>query len=200
MMKATALLAGLLLLGGCDPAPSEIAKSPDAGRTVPKPGEPYSIILAAQDEEVLLLVSAADGKEAAATIPAGQEGKLMDVDQAQARLAQLTPGPIEGEPEVSIKLPAFSLEVDGEKHAGGEGVKLDGAGDGRVKIKIGSGTSTISIDASEAGENGAKLGIADQAVIRIDGADESALRKFLKEQDRLSEKLRIALLSELGLE
>lgn len=201
MMKATALLAGLLLFGGCDPAPSEIAKSPDAGQTAPKPGEPYSIILAAQDEEVLLLVSAADGHEAAATIPAGQDGKLMDVEQAQARLAQLAPGPIEGEKEISIKLPAFSLEVDGAEHAGAHGGKRDGAGDdGRVQIKIGSGKSTISIDASEAGENGAKLGLADQAIIRIDGADEAALRKFLKEQDKVSEKLRVALLSELGLE
>lgn len=200
MMKATALLAGLLVLGGCDPAPSEIAKGSDTGRAAPKLGEPYSILLAAQDEDVLLLIRSADGHEAAANIPAGAEGKLMDVEQAGLRLAQLAPGPIEGEKDISIKLPAFSLEVEGRERGGAQGVKLDEAGDGRVQIKIGSGTSTISIDASEAGENGAKLGIADQAIIRIDGADEAALRKFLNEQDRLSGKLRVALLSELGLE
>lgn len=193
-MKIAALLAGLLVLGGCEPAVQETAKSTDApGKDAAEAGAPYTISLAAQGGERVLVLGAADGRRAAAIIDGSRDGKLVDVDQAQARFASLLPDEALREPEVLLKLPAFSLQVDGADGAGAQG---DGDAGGRVKIQMSTGKQTISIDAQDGQDAGAK----DQAVIRIDGADEKALRDFLNEQEGISDKLRIALLSELGLE
>lgn len=196
-MKFAALLAGLLVLGGCEPTTPETAHGADTpGPGAKVPGGPFAISLAVRGQEKILVLGGPNGRAAAASLDGAQEGKLMDVKLAQARFAGLLPKEALSDPEVVIKLPAFSLEVDGEDGPGGDGAAERGDAPGRVKVRIGSGGQAISIDA----QDGEQPGSEDNAVIRIDGADEKALRDFLLEQEGISDKLRMALLSELGLE
>lgn len=191
-MKFAALLAGFLVLGGCEPG-NPAAQAADAGDKAAKPGEPYAISVAVDGEDRIIVLGAADGHRAAALINGAQEGALMDVNLAQARFAKLAPALDAGDPEVAIKLPMFSLQVDRDDKAAG--AHSEEGDTGQVKIQIGAGKQTIAIDARD-GARGGK----DQALIRIDGADEQGLRDFLAQQEGVSEKLRVALLSELGLE
>lgn len=194
MMKAAALLVGMLMLSGCEPGTPEGTKGTETGGSAAKTKEGFAISMAVDGDERIIVLGAANGRRAAAVIHGKQEGSLVDVDLAQERFAKLAPRPSDSAPEVAVKVPMFSLEVDSKE--GAAGASGDDGDPGHVKIQIGTGQQSISIDARD-GEAG---GAGDQALIRINGADEKALRDFLTDQEGVSEKLRIALLSELGLE
>ncbi|MBY0563653.1 MAG: hypothetical protein K2P58_05635 [Hyphomonadaceae bacterium] len=183
MMRA-AMFSTLLLLAACEGAD---APAGDEARQAAPPGG-YTMEIRAGEAEQTYLVIAPDGRTVGARSAEGVSA-LMDGERARS-LAASTPPQGEETPDVmSLRLPGFEMSVGGsESGANGE--------NGRVNIAIGGGDGQrIEVRADEGGPGDAD----DRAYVRITGADETAVREFIAEADKLSPSVQAQMLAELGI-
>lgn len=170
-----ALFAGLtmLALAACG-APEMAERAPVEGYTLE--------VRAASDAQVFL-VTAPDGRTAAART-AGGVSSLMDVEAARA--FTVLPAKENTPPEVlAVRLPNFELSIAAEGDAAGE----DGA-----RVMINAGGRQIDINARDDGS-----AEAGRAHVRITGASAEEARDFVADAEELSPEVQAEMLAALGL-
>jgi len=177
-------LCALALFGVTACSPGKIEVGTDNGETVVVNGRGgYSLQLVGSDSRQIYIVTAPDGRSAAAKVE-GEVSSLLGSAEAQnlistnqAALATDAPA---GE-DVNISLPGFSLKVT-ESGPNGES--------GRVKMKA------MGFDLDVDARNTAG---AERAVVRIGGADAKSAREFIEGADGLSAETREEMLRKVGL-
>lgn len=142
----------------------------------------FTMSLVARDGEEILLVRRDDGRSAAVRIADGAS-QALSVEDAQARFAELAPAidTANEQEKVHLAAPGFELKVSGQE--GGD----------NARISLGMNGQTIDIDATDGGPDG------DQALIRVDGADEKAVREFIEDREKLSAEAKAQIYQQLGL-
>ncbi len=157
----------------------------DKGGAAPAGG--YTLEIRATRAQQTYLVTTPDGRTVGARAADGASA-LMTNDRAQALAANPPPRSTEdGQQVMSLRVPGFEMSVAGSDE--------DANGDrGNVQMSIG-GRQNITINADEGGPGDAD----DRAHVRITGADEDAVRKFIADADELSPEVRTQMLAELQL-
>jgi hypothetical protein len=147
----------------------------------------YTLEIRASPSEQTYLVYAPDGAIVGGRAADGASA-LLDSEGVRALASE--PAAADGEtPEVmSLRLPGFSMSVSGAHE--------DAGGNGRVALSIGGDDGrNIVVDASEGGPGEGD----DRAFVRITGADEAAVRRFIVEADELSPSVQARMLAALGM-
>lgn len=177
-------LCALALIGIAACSPGKIEVKTETGEAVVVAGRgDYTLQVVGDDGAQVYLVTAPDGRTAAAKVEGGVSSLLGPADaqnivsSQKAALAETAPT---GE-DVSIRLPGFSLDVS---ENGTDGDR------GRVKMRA------MGIDLDVDADEGAA---GDRAVVRIGGVDEQAVRDFIEGADGLSPETRAEMLKKLGL-
>lgn len=150
-------------------------------------GGGYRLEVRASEGEQTYAVTAPDGRVVAARA-AGGASALLDRDGLRALAAA---APIEtSAPEVmSLRLPGFEMSINARDD--------DASGDsGAVALSIGAEGQRIEVNAYEGGPGDAD----DRAHVLITGADEAAVRDFIRAADTLSPAVQAQMLAELGLD
>lgn len=144
----------------------------------------YLLEVRASESEQFYLVTAPDGRVAAARVAEGQS-LLMDDTRTQALLG----APVEAGDTlpriVSLQIPGFGFSIHGQDSTDGDS----------ARISIHAGGRRIEVDARDGGVEG-----ADRAYVRIAGADAGAARDFIAEAERLSPDVQAQMRQALGLE
>ncbi len=181
MVAALAVLA----LAGC----KDDGKAAENGAHAAAHG--YRMEIRAANNEQIYLVTAPDGRMAAAHAGSGTS-EIMTSAAAQ-RLAAM-PTPETSAPEVmSLRLPGFDMTINADKDENGE---VNSDNNGQVRLSMGAGDGQrIEVNAHEGGPGEAD----DQAHVLITGADEEAVRNFIGEQEELSPQVKSQMLAALGL-
>lgn len=150
-------------------------------------GEGYTLEVRATAGEQTYFVTGPDGRVVGARAAEGASA-LMNSDRARA-LAGDPPPQGDTPPEVmSLRLPGMSMQINAEPD--------DANGDnGRVALQLGSEGRNIVVHADEGGPGEDD----DRAYVRITGADEDAVRDFIRDAEELSPRVKDAMLAELGL-
>lgn len=184
MKRLVMALGALMLVTACT---DQVEARSEAGL--------YTISLSARDgaensEELVFLIRGEDGRAAAALIEGGAS-TVLAVAEAEALLADTADGlnpssaaeadPLKGD-RVRLELPGVSISADSSE---------DGKAD-RARVSVGVGKHRIEVDARD-GDG------AEQALVRIAGADAAAARKFIAEQEELSAEVRRHFYETLGL-
>jgi hypothetical protein len=153
------------------------------------PGEGYTLEVRANAAEQTYMVTGADGRMVAARASDGVSS-LLDANGVQALAA--TPAPTSDAPEVmSMRLPGFEMKI------GAEDGNPDG-GDANVDISIGGADGQrihVNADEGATADDG-----DDRAHVLITGADETAVRDFIRDAEELSPEVKSQMLAALGLE
>lgn len=153
-----------------------------------EPGEGYRLEVRASAAEQTYVITSPEGEMVAARAADGVS-TLMDASAVQALAA--TAVPESDAPEVmSLRVPGFEMSI------GAEDGNPDG-GDANVDISVGgAGGQRIQVNADEgaAGEGD------DRAHVLITGADEAAVRDFIRDAEELSPEVKSQMLAALGLE
>lgn len=184
-MRAIAPAFAVCALAACDGA----VTSPD-GDLAGGPGADeggYTIEIRASDAEQRFLVFGPDGRATGASAAEGASA-LLDAERVRTLAGQAPPqgeAPLE---VLSLRVPGFNLSIGGAEE------NADGA-NGAVAINIGADGQNIQIRADEGGPGDAD----DRAYVRITGADEAAVRRFIAEADEISPSVQAQMLSELGI-
>lgn len=172
------------LVAACDASTTGSAQGDSASAAA---AEGYTMEIRASEATQSYVIVAPDGRLVGARAADGASA-LMDTARAQALIAEPPP---EGEevPEVmSIRLPGFEMSVGGtEENADGD--------NGSVNLSIG-GEQRVEVRANEGGPGDAD----DTAYVRITGADEEAVRDFIRDAEELSPEVKTQMLAELGLQ
>lgn len=146
----------------------------------------YTMEIRAAQAEQTFLIRSPEGQVVAARA-AGGASMLMDEAAIQSLAVVDQPG--EAATEVmSLRVPGFSMNI------GANGEDENGE-NGQVNINIGAGKQRVTVNADEGGPGEAD----DRAFVRITGADEEAVRKFIAEQDELLPATQAEMLAALGL-
>jgi hypothetical protein len=147
----------------------------------------YTLEIRASQAEQTYLVTTPDGRTVGAHAAEGLSA-LLNTTRAQALAAEAPPQSDEGQEVMSLRVPGFEMNVSGSDE--------DADGDhGRVQLSVG-GQQNVTINADEGGPGEAD----DRAHVRITGADEDAVRKFIADADELSPDVRTQMLAELHLD
>ena len=138
----------------------------------------YRLEVRADEDAQIFLVTAPDGKTAAGMVE-GEASYLLGDAQIEALGDIPPPAAPEGEEEVSIRAPGFSLRVSGDDE--------DEEGGG-VSMRFGD----FSLDASGSDGKGAH--------VLISGVDAEAARDFIQDADDLSDEVKAQMIAALDLE
>ncbi|MBL8559713.1 MAG: hypothetical protein JNM47_13385 [Hyphomonadaceae bacterium] len=180
MMRFGLCALALFGMAACSPGP--VSVQTEDGETVQIGGRGgYTLQVVGDDAERIFVVTAPDGRSAAARA-AGETSSLLGAAEAQNLIsthqAALAAAPA-GE-DVSIRVPGFTLEV------------TDGGADGRDRVKMRAMGIDLDVDADE-------TDAGDRAVVRIGGVDEKSAREFIEGADGLSAETRAEMMKKLGL-
>lgn len=141
----------------------------------------YTLNISDREGAKTYLVVRPDGMQVAAVADA-KGSRLVEGGDAHAAMSDtvsaMGPPP---EEKVAIKVPGMSLNVQGEEGK-----------DDRAKVEINVGGQSIQVDA--AGPDGAQ-----QAVVKIGGADAGSARKFIDDAEGLSAETKAEMKAKLGL-
>lgn len=144
----------------------------------------YKLEVVGDDARRVVFVTAPDGRTAAAEVKDGKSALVAEAD-ARAfmgeRAAQI-PAP-EGQDKVSIGVPGFNLQVQGDDKEGKEGA---------AAVTINAGGTSVQVNAGGEGAN-------EGAAVSVGGVDADAARRFIDEQDGLSAETRAQMKAKLGL-
>lgn len=145
----------------------------------------YTLQIVATDASETYYVTGPDDISAAARIV---DGVSALIDSNEARLAvgeaRATAADLAAPPErLAVRVPGFEMSIAAEDKGAGA--------DGRARISINAGGRAVSVDANGSG--------ADNAVVRITGADEGDARNFIRDADGLSSETKQQMLAALGL-
>jgi hypothetical protein len=178
-------LIGVALIGPAACSPAKIEVSRDKGERVVVSGRGgYTLQVAGAEAEQIYIVTAPDGRIAAARA-AGGVSALIGAAEAQnlvvGQQAAMGPGPKDGESDVHIAVPGFSLRV---KDGGEKGE--------RSTVKMSAAGFDLDVDADGGGSG-------ERAVVRIGGADAESAREFIDNADGLSADTRAKMREKLGL-
>ena len=148
----------------------------------------YRLEVRASEAEQIYLVTAPDGRVAAARAQDGQS-TLLGASDIRALAPPMARNTTAGDDNhtVSIHAPGFSLQASGDDEG-----KSDG---GQAHLSMNAGGQSIEIDAdSDTGD--ASDG---RAHVVIAGADEKTARDFIAHADKLSPAVQAQMLSQVGL-
>lgn len=149
----------------------------------------YTLEIRASPAEQTYLIYAPDG-EVVGGRSSGGASALLDADGVRALASEPAAAESDAVEVMSLRLPGFSMSV------GGTDEDADG-GNGRVALSIGGAEGhNIEVNASEGGPGEGD----DRAFVRITGADEAAVRRFIVEADELSPSVQAQMLAALGME
>lgn len=185
-MRAVMAVVALAVLAGCGMSVESGGASSDGPSDG---GGGYTLEIRADAAQQTYLVTTPDGRTVGARAAEGASA-LMDTTRAQALAGEPPPQGGEELPEVvSMRLPGFEMSVSGnDEDQSGE--------NGRVALSIGGGEQNIVVHADEGGPGEAD----DTAYIRITGADEAAVRDFVRDAEELSPEVKTELLAALNLQ
>jgi hypothetical protein len=163
------------------------ACSGDIGLGDAAPGEGYTLEVRASSGEQTYMVTGPDGRMVAARAADGASALM---DASAVRTLAATPVPESTAPEVmSMRLPGFEMKIGAE----GE----DANGNGSVDLSIGGADGQrIQVNADEGGVGEDD----DRAHVLITGADQDAVRDFIRDAEELSPEVKSQMLAALGLE
>lgn len=177
-------LCALALLGMAACSPGGVKVETDNGETIAiNGGGGYTLQVVGSDAEQIYIVTAPDGRSAAAKVQ-GEVSSLLGSAEAQKLVSAHQAALATAEPagdDVNISLPGFSLKVT-ENGPDGES--------GRVKMKA------MGFDLDVDSRDGAD---GERAVVRIGGADAKSAREFIEGADGLSAETRAEMLQKVGL-
>lgn len=176
------IVALALGLAACDGS----ATTTPGGDAATAAADGYTMEIRAMQDVQTYIITAPDGRIVGGRAASGVSA-LLDADRAQALAAEPVP---EGDdqPEVmSMRWPGFEMSISGDgEDANGE--------NGSVNISVG-GEQRVEVRANEGGPGEAD----DTAFVRITGADEEAVRKFINDAEELSSETKTEMLGALGL-
>jgi hypothetical protein len=148
-------------------------------------GDGYTLEVRATHGEQTYLVTAPDGRVVAARAAEGASA-LMDSNRARS-LAADPPPQGETPPEVmSLRIAGFEMKINAEGDNADE--------NGRAAVSISADGSNIVVNADEGGPGEED----DRAHVLITGADEAAVRDFIRDAEELSPEVKAQMLAELG--
>ena len=183
-MRALIAVLALAVLAGCD---ASVESS--GGDNASSSSGGYTLEIRADAAQQTYLITTPDGRTVGARA-AEVASALMDTSRAQALAGEPPPQGSEELPEVvAMRLPGFEMSVSGnDEDKSGE--------NGRVALSIGGGEQNIVVHADEGGPGEAD----DTAYVRITGADEAAVRDFVRDAEELSPEVKTELLAALSLQ
>lgn len=175
------VIAGLMagLLGACS-----VGADGGQGPSAAAPAEGYTLEVIADDARQIYIVSHSDGRAVAARVEGGASA-LMDAGEAQAMAAQRFGVIGETEPPIALRFPGLQMSIAGKEDEAGE----------RVRIAINAGGREVLVDAQDPAGG---VDTAEQATVRIAGADENDAREFIREAEDLSDATRDEMRAALG--
>lgn len=183
-MRALIAVLALAVLVGCD---ASVESS--GGDNASSSSGGYTLEIRADAAQQTYLITTPDGRTVGARAAEGASA-LMDTSRAQALAGEPPPQGSDELPEVvAMRLPGFEMSVSGnDEDKSGE--------NGRVALSIGGGEQNIVVHADEGGPGEAD----DTAYVRITGADEAAVRDFVRDAEELSPEVKTELLAALSLQ
>ncbi|MFO1016827.1 MAG: hypothetical protein U1E03_04465 [Hyphomonadaceae bacterium] len=183
-MRALIAVLALAVLAGCD---ASVESS--GGDNASSSSGGYTLEIRADAAQQTYLITTPDGRTVGARAAEGASA-LMDTSRAQALAGEPPPQGSDELPEVvAMRLPGFEMSVSGnDEDKSGE--------NGRVALSIGGGEQNIVVHADEGGPGEAD----DTAYVRITGADEAAVRDFVRDAEELSPEVKTELLAALSLQ
>lgn len=182
MMRFGLCALALLGLAACSPGTVEV-NGANGDRVVIGGKGGYTLQVVGSEAEQVYLVTAPDGRTAAAKASGGASSVIGAAEAQtlvaghQSALSETGPG---GD-DVNIRVPGFSLQVSDGGPSGGRD---------RVRLK------TFGIDLDVDADEGAG---GDRAVVRIGGVDAKSAREFIDGADGLSAETRAEMYQKLGL-
>jgi len=170
----------------------------------------YSVDIRANGNDQVYVVTAPDGRTTAARVHDGASAMLNTQEMQQALASMPAPAPptTNGDDDVSIRAPGFSLRASGDGHVdddaatttptSGEKPATAPASDdqrerGTVQMNIGG--FGLDVNADDGGPGDAD----DRAQVRLTGLSAHDTRKFITEADDLSPAVQAQMLTALGL-
>lgn len=163
------MFAAALILAGCS---GEVGTETDAGG--------YRLEVRAADGETTYLVTALDGKSAAALVSGGSS-TLLEENAVRALAEMPAPAAPSDDNSVTMRAPGFSLTASGDEDDEGGQVAINVAG------------RNIQVDAQEG------PGTEDRAHVLISGVNADDARDFINEAEDISAEVKTQMLAELGL-
>jgi len=172
-------------------------------------GGGYSVEIRANGNDQVYVVTAPDGRTTAARVHDHVSAMLNTQEMQQALASMPTPAPPSGngDDNVSIRAPGFSLRASGDGHADDEAATTTPASGekpaaapatdqherGAVQMNIGG--FGLDVNADDGGPGDAD----DRAQVRLTGLSAHDARKFITEADDLSPAVQSQMLTALGL-
>lgn len=153
----------------------EIKQAADAAQA-------YTLEVVGEESYRVVRVKGPDGAVAAAEVVNGVS-RIMDAAAAETFIAKSSAGAqaavsAAGGEQVSINVPGFSMNVQGDGKSG----------DSQGQVNMSVGGTTIAVTGDEG-----------SAVVRIGGADKDSAAKFIDEQKELSAETKAAMKAALGI-
>lgn len=188
-LAAPALALALIGLAACSPGKVEVVGANGEKVTVNGRGG-YTLQVVGDDAAQVYIVTAADGRTAAAKVegevstllgPAEAQNLVAGQQAAMAAASADKGGGKDGD-QVNIQVPGFSLQVSGDESNGDRG---------KVRMKAAGFDLDVNSDDDGTGN--------ERAVVRIGGVDADSAREFIDGADGLSAETRAQMRAKLGL-